>query len=123
VSTEPRTATVRVLVAKSLQVDEPDWCTGHDGDPANYKADITHCGPEHVITVNGFETLHAMLAQAPYSEISSPVTALYVEEGNLTGSYTPDEVAQLADALTETANRLRTLGQELTAILERGETR
>ncbi|MFJ4785491.1 DUF6907 domain-containing protein [Streptomyces sp. NPDC088794] len=48
-STEPRTATVNVWVTKPLEIDEPDWCAGHDTDRAGYKVDVSHAGPEHVI--------------------------------------------------------------------------
>ncbi|MCI3272131.1 DUF6907 domain-containing protein [Streptomyces cylindrosporus] len=115
-----RTAQVKVLVTKSLKIDEPDWCVGHAGDRAEFKVDITHYGPEHSIEINGITTCRAMLAQSPYSETSSPAPVLYVEDGDITGSYTPDEVEQLADALTETATRLRTLGRNLAEILDGG---
>jgi hypothetical protein len=119
VSTEPRTAIVKVFVTKPLEIDEPDWCAGHPDDHAQYKVDITHYGPEHTIEVNGIETLKAMVASSPFSE-HSPGPVLYVEEGNLTGSYTPAEVEELADALVETAEQLRALGRQLAEILAGG---
>lgn len=54
--TEPRTAHVNVLVTKSLPIDEPQWCTGHRDDRANFKSEITHSGPEETLTFRG-ETL------------------------------------------------------------------
>jgi hypothetical protein len=119
VSTEPRTANVNLLVTKSLEIDEPDWCTGHD-DQAQFKADITHYGPEHVIAADGFPLFRAMLAQSPFAELAPSTVGLYVEQLDLTGSYTPDEVEELADALVEAAARLRTLSRELAHILEGG---
>lgn len=116
----PRTAAVNVLVTKALEIDEPDWCTGHRTDQAQFKPDLTHYGPEHAIEVNGFPILQAMLAQSPYSEHASSDTVLYVEEGQFTGSYTPAEINQLADALAQAAEQLRALGRALAEILAGG---
>ncbi|MDQ0992187.1 hypothetical protein [Streptomyces sp. V3I7] len=120
-STEPRSATVHLLVTKSLEIDEPDWCVGHHDDLAQFKPDITHYGPEHTITgPDGVVLFRAMLGQSPFAEIASRDTDLYVEAGDFTGSYTPAEVDQLADALTESAVRLRALGRHLARILDGG---
>ncbi|MFH9012518.1 DUF6907 domain-containing protein [Streptomyces sp. NPDC017943] len=120
-STEPRTVDVHLLVTKTLQIDEPDWCAGHDDDRAQFKPDITHYGPEHTITAGGYPLFRAMLAQSPYAEITPRTLGLYVEQQDLTGSYTPDEVEELADALVEAATRLRALGRELDALIEGGD--
>ncbi|MGW0495024.1 DUF6907 domain-containing protein [Streptomyces sp. NPDC003007] len=119
-STEPRTVQVNLLVTKSLEIDEPDWCTGSHGDGAQFKPDVTHYGPEHVIAADGFPLFRAMLAQAPFAELAPSTVGLYVEQLDLTGSYTPDEVEELADALVEAAARLRTLARELAHILAGG---
>lgn len=116
-----RTARVNLLVTKVLEIDEPEWCAGHGDDTAHFKPDISHYGPEHVIEINGIQTCRAMLAQSPYSVHASTTPELYVEDGSLTGSYTPDEVEQLADALVETAARLRALGRDLARILDGGQ--
>jgi hypothetical protein len=118
VSTEPRTVTVNVLVTKPLEIEEPAWCAGHRDDRSEFKADVTHHGPEHVLEAEGFPLFRAMLVQAPYSQHAPSVPSLYVEQLDLTGSYTPDEVEELADALVEAAARLRALGRELDALLE-----
>ncbi|MFC7842517.1 DUF6907 domain-containing protein [Streptomyces sp. NPDC057382] len=117
-SAEPRTVSVPLLVVKTLEIDEPDWCAGHDADRSQFKADLTHYGPEHNITAGGYPLFRAMLAQSPYAEIAPRTLGLYVEQQDLTGSYTPDEVEELADALVEAAARLRTLGRELDALIE-----
>ncbi|MCH0555795.1 hypothetical protein [Streptomyces sp. MUM 16J] len=119
-STEPRNAIVNVLVTKALEIPEPDWCAGHHTDQAQFKPDITHYGPEHAVEINGFRVLQAMLSQSPYAEYASPDTVLYVESGDFTGSYSPDEVFQLADALATAAEQLRTLGLDLASILAGG---
>ncbi|MFE8944517.1 DUF6907 domain-containing protein [Streptomyces sp. NPDC007856] len=120
-STEPRTATVNILVTKPLEIDEPDWCTGHRTDQAQFKPDITHYGPEHTIAANGIPVCRAMLSQSPFaSSEENREVCLYVEECDFTGSYAPDEVEQLADAFTQAADRLRALGHDLSAALAGG---
>lgn len=117
---EPRTAIVNLLVTKTLEIDEPDWCTGHRTDRAQYKPDITHYGPEHIIEINGHQILRAMLAQSPYAQRSPRDTVLYVEEGNFTGSYSPAGIQQLADALIQAGEQLHALGRDLAEILAGG---
>lgn len=119
-STEPRTATVNLLVTKPLEIDEPDWCTGHRTDQAQFKPDITHFGPEHPVEINGHRILLAMLAQSPYAQHASREVSLYVEQGDITGSYSPTEVEQLADALIQAGEQLHVLGRELAEILAGG---
>jgi hypothetical protein len=117
-STEPRTATVNIYVRKPLEIDEPDWCAGHD-DRAGYKVDISHDGPEHVIAPGGREMFKASLTQAPFSSVDRAI-GLYVESLDITGTHTPDDVEQLAADLEAAATELRTLGQQLTEILAGG---
>jgi hypothetical protein len=120
VSTDPRTAVVNVFVTKPLEINEPDWCGGHPDTHAQYKTDITHYGPEHTIEANGITTLKAMISSSPFSQ-HAPEPVLYIEEGDLTGSYSPAEVEELADALVQSAEQLRALGRELAEILDRGD--
>lgn len=119
-STDPRTAVVQVFVHKPLEIDEPDWCAGHTDEPAQYKVDISHDGPEHVIAPGGREMFRACLTQAPFSNVDRTV-GLYVAVADLTGTHTPDEVEQLADDLTTAADQLRALGRELARVLAGGE--
>lgn len=119
-STEPRTAVVNVFVTKPLEIDEPDWCAGRHDDHAQYKVDISHDGPEHVIAPGGREMFRAFITQAPFATIDRTI-GLYVEVGDLTGTCTPDEVEQLADDLNTAAERLRELGRELAEILAGGD--
>lgn len=113
---EPRTATVQVFVHKPLEIDEPEWCAGHAEDRAEYKVDISHDGPEHVIAPGGRELFRAFLTQAPFATTDRAV-GLYVEVGDLSGTRTPAEVEQLANDLEAAAVRLRELGRELAALL------
>ncbi|CAM5536075.1 DUF6907 domain-containing protein [Streptomyces canus] len=118
-STEPRTAVVSILVHKQLEIDEPDWCTGTHDPLAQYKVDISHDGPEHVIAPRGREMFRAFLTQAPFSNVNGTI-GLYIETGDLTGTRTPDEVEQFADDLVQAADQLRALGRELARILTGG---
>lgn len=118
-STEPRTAIVSVFVHKPLEIDEPDWCAGHTDDRAQYKVDISHDGPEHVIAPGGREIFKAFLTQAPYSSRDRTI-GLYIEVADLTGTCTPDEVEELANDLAQAATELRALGRQLAEILAGG---
>lgn len=121
-SIEPRTATVNVLVTKTLEVPEPEWCSGHRTNVADFKTDVTHYGIEHVIPgPDGTELARAMLSQSPFSQTSSSDMELYIESGDFTGSYSPDEVEVLADAFVQAADRLRALGRDLADRLTGGE--
>lgn len=120
-STEPRTAIVTVFVHKPLEIDEPDWCIGHPADAlAEYKVDISHDGPEHVIAPNGREMFRALLTQAPFASVDRAI-GLYVEPDIEPQTCTPDEVEQLAADLEAAATELRALGQQLAAILAGGD--
>lgn len=112
---EPRTAHVKVFVTKPLEIDEPDWCAGHTDDRAEYKVDISHDGPEHVIAPGGREMFRAFLSQAPFSTRDRSI-GLYVEVQEITGTYNPAEVQQLAADLEAAATELRALGQTLTEV-------
>ncbi|MFM9694553.1 DUF6907 domain-containing protein [Streptomyces europaeiscabiei] len=114
------TAVVNVFVTKPLEIDEPSWCAGHhDNDHAEYKVDISHDGPEHVIAPNGREMFRAFLTQSPFASTDRAV-GLYVEVGDLTGRLTPVEVERFADDLTTAAEQLRGLGRQLAEILAGG---
>ena len=117
-SAEFRTAVVSVFVHKPLEIDEPEWCAGHADDRAQYKVDLSHDGPEITVAPGGREVFRAFLTQAPYSNIDRRI-GLYVELAELTATYTPDEVEQLADDLVQAAARLRALGRELAATIAR----
>ncbi|MEU5192781.1 hypothetical protein AB0G86_01785 [Streptomyces scabiei] len=118
---EPRTAFVNVFVTKPLQVDEPTWCAGHhDDDPSQYKVDISHDGPEHVIAPGGRELFRAFLTQSPFASTDRAV-GLYVEVADLTGRLTPAEAEQFADDLIAAAEELRGHGRQLAEILAGGE--
>lgn len=114
-----RTAHVNVFVTKPLEIDEPAWCAGHADELTQYKVDISHDGPEHLIAPGGREMFKAFLSQAPFSNVDRSVV-LYVEVQDITGSHTPDEVEQLAADLEAAATELRELGRQLAEILAGG---
>ena len=115
-----RTAVVNIFVHKPLEIDEPDWCAGHADTRAEYKVDISHDGPEHVIAPGGRELFRAFLTQTPFSPRKRTV-GLYVEVGDLTATYSPQGVGQLADDLEAAAVQLRQLGHQLAEVLAGGE--
>ncbi|AVH59712.1 MULTISPECIES: DUF6907 domain-containing protein [Streptomyces] len=119
---EPRTVTVNVLVAKSLEVDEPGWCLGHRDDRAQSKADIEHNGSETFATFDGphgpIEYLRAWITQRPYANLApEPLPLVAVEINGEIVSLTPDDVhaftsltrAHLAflDGLADEADAIR----------------
>ncbi|MEU0429421.1 hypothetical protein ABZ235_38790 [Streptomyces canus] len=114
-STEPRIAVVKVLVTKPLEIDEPDWCVGHDQDRAEYKADVLHCGPDVSLVFRGHDIADAGLVQAPFAERSSREPGVSV---SLVGQ-TLDAAGlrELADGLDDYAERLRLLAAELERVL------
>ncbi|WP_030173211.1 DUF6907 domain-containing protein [Streptomyces sp. NRRL S-813] len=122
----PRTATVNVLVTRTVEIPEPDWCIGHRGDHAEFKPDVTHSGPETSATfetaTRTFTYLHAWITQAPYGEIRpEPEPLLAVEIDGDTISMDPDTVRAFTattrarldalDALADEVERLRGEGR------------
>lgn len=112
-STRPRTAPVEVIVAETMQVLEPDWCTGeHHG--LHHMADVGHQGPDVSLTFRGRHITEACLTQSPYAERATRDIEVSV---SLTGqSYDATGVYELAAALDSYADRLRDLADQLVAI-------
>lgn len=118
---EPRTVTVNLLVTKSLEIDEPDWCVDpHNG--AHFRPDITHNGPEiraEFETQHGtLEYLAAWISHSPYSELAPellPVVAVDIDGDAV--SLDPDGVREFTavtrahldalDRLADEADRIR----------------
>ena len=118
-STDPRTAIVNIFVRKPLEIDEPDWCTGHTDPRAGFKVDISHDGPEHAIAPRGEVMFTAFISQAPFASTDRAI-GLYVEPDLEPRTCTPDDVNQLADDLIEAAKQLRALGRQLAEIIAGG---
>ncbi|MGQ4358885.1 DUF6907 domain-containing protein [Streptomyces sp. SAS_272] len=121
-STEPRTVQVNVFVTKSLEIDEPDWCAGHD-DRAQYKTDITHNGPEVSASVEirrGLsDFLTAWISQAPYSELApEPLPLLAIEVGGDIINLDPNGVHEFTATVRAHCDVLDRLAGELQRVRE-----
>ncbi|MGJ7877884.1 DUF6907 domain-containing protein [Streptomyces rochei] len=116
-STRPRTAPVEVIVAETMNVLEPDWCTGeHHG--LHFMADVSHQGPDVPLVFHGQHITEACLTQSPYAEHATRDIQVSV---SLTGqSYDATGVYELAAALDTYADRLRDLADQLVAIRSEG---
>jgi hypothetical protein len=93
--TEPRTVNVNVIVTKTLEIDEPEWCVDpHTG--AQYKADITHNGPEvsaFIDTRRGTASfLTTWISHAPHGELApEPQPVLAIDIGGDIINCDPDQ--------------------------------
>ncbi|MFI1678817.1 DUF6907 domain-containing protein [Streptomyces sp. NPDC020607] len=122
---EPRTVTVKLLITKQLEIDEPSWCVDpHEG--AQFKRDITHNGPEiaaRVETPHGsLDYLNAWITTAPYGiRDHQPLPLIAVDLGADIATFDPDTLRSVTaltrlhldhlDALADEAERLRGGGQ------------
>ncbi|MFF4847980.1 DUF6907 domain-containing protein [Streptomyces sp. NPDC001194] len=98
----------------------PAWCTQHDIRLPQYKADLSHTGPEHIFRFDGDELFRAMLTQYPFGS-GSRETGLYIEEGGFARTLDPAGLRQLAATLTVHAVHLRTLAGQLDGIVSGGD--
>ncbi|MGW3936462.1 DUF6907 domain-containing protein [Streptomyces phaeochromogenes] len=121
-STDPRTAMVELLVVKPLEIDEPEWCAGHDDGRANFKPDVTHLGPEQTLNFRD-ETLWTLqVAQSPFaSDADARTIGMYVEQGDYAHTLDPAGLDELAATLVEQACVLRARARELSALLGGGQ--
>ncbi|MEU1444672.1 DUF6907 domain-containing protein [Streptomyces mirabilis] len=121
-STEPRTVTINILVTKPLEIDEPEWCAGHQEYRAEFKPDLTHNGPEIAATFNTphgtVDYLCAWISQAPYGSLApEPLPVIAVEIDGTAVSLDPAGVRAFTattrahldalDRLADEAERLR----------------
>jgi hypothetical protein len=120
VSTE-RTVTLPTHDHGDVTLPEPSWCAGHPNPRTQYRADLTHYGPEHRLTFNGEPLFVLMLAQAPLAERSSRDLTAYVEQSGYTGDLDPAGLYGLAAALDGAADQLRAFADQLAALLAGGE--
>jgi hypothetical protein len=105
------TVTLATLDRGEVTVDEPAWCTGHDGEAVGYFADVTHNGPDIVapIVTAKYGPSHIMtmhISHAPHLvERPEPFPILAVElDGR--GDLDPADARNLARALRLAATRV-----------------
>ncbi|MFG2759497.1 DUF6907 domain-containing protein [Streptomyces wuyuanensis] len=115
----PRTVTVPTIDHGPLTLDCPDWCVGHDRRP-QYRTDVTHYSPEHLLTHDGQPLLVVVLAQAPFTETGSREVGAYVEQTGASGTYSPVGLDALAATLVEHARELRSIARRLAVLREVG---
>ncbi|WP_020117541.1 DUF6907 domain-containing protein [Streptomyces canus] len=115
------TVTLDTVDRGEVTVDEPAWCTGHDGETVGHFTDITHNGPETTAPVvtakygpSQILTMH--VSHAPHlTEHPEPFPLLYVElDGH--GDLDPADGHSLARALRLAATRVDRAADELDRI-------
>ncbi|MGW4022848.1 DUF6907 domain-containing protein [Streptomyces sp. NPDC005009] len=115
---EPRTVTLPTLDHGLVTIPEPSWCAGHTGDHPELLSDTGHAGPDVSLTFRGQRIADACLTQSPFAEATTRAPQISV---SLIGkSLDPAGVYELAATLDGYADRLRTLADELAAILAGG---
>lgn len=112
------TVTLQTLDAGEITIDEPVWCTGHDGEQVVQRVDVTHVGTATAGEFAGVEFLPARISWGPFAELRpEPYPLADVDEFP---GMEPDELRQLATEVGTHAGRLYTKANELDRI-RRGE--
>lgn len=124
-STEPRTVAVNVLVTKSVEIDEPDWCAGSHDRP-QFRPDIIHNGPETVATfdtsLGTIQYMRAWISQAPYGDLApEPLPIIAVEIGGDAVSVDPDGLRAFTAATRAHLDALDRLADEAEHIRGEGQ--
>ncbi|MDX2639933.1 DUF6907 domain-containing protein [Streptomyces stelliscabiei] len=117
------TVTLETLDRGNVTIPEPVWCAGHDAHVPVHYVDLTHYGPEDVLTFDGDDLYAVMLAQSPHSPRASRTTGVYVEQSGFAHTLDPAELEDLADHFIRHAEQLRRRARELAAILAGGEAK
>ncbi|MFF4360845.1 DUF6907 domain-containing protein [Streptomyces sp. NPDC001604] len=103
------TVTLDTLDAGRITVDEPVWCTGHDGEQIVDRVDVTHVGVTVTGEYAGVEFLPARIAWAPFAVRQSEIL---VDVDEFPGM-TPDELRELGAEVGLHAGRLYSKANEL----------
>lgn len=98
-----RTVTVRTRDHGPVTLTCPAWCrTDHTAGPVEYRADVTHRGPDLSLALPGRrgpdEWLYVCVDQAPLSAYD-PALGVVVEVGGVSVRYAPEGLRALADVL------------------------
>lgn len=127
--TGQRTVTVQTRDHGAVTVPEPEWCTGVGHEVVgDYRADISHYGPDEAVTVGGptgpRELLTLILAQHLESGSDRwPGTALHVAVHLADGLHHAYDIAgldRLADDIVEAAQQVRAAARRLAAVQDGG---
>ncbi|AVH57795.1 MULTISPECIES: DUF6907 domain-containing protein [Streptomyces] len=122
--TAPRTVTLATVDRGNVTIPEPAWCSGHSHhDPLTEYADIIHSSPEHTLNFRYVVLLAAGLVQSPHATTASPGLGgptPGVSVHPLGETLDPTGLYSLAAALDAYSDQLRTLADQLDAILDGG---
>lgn len=111
------TVTLDTLDHGRITIDEPSWCTGHDGEQIVQRSDIGHAGAATAGEYAGVEFLPARISWGPFAELQpEPYPVADVEEFP---AMTPNELRELAAETARHADRLYRLADDL-ALLRLG---
>ncbi|MFF7949402.1 DUF6907 domain-containing protein [Streptomyces griseorubiginosus] len=105
------TVTLATLDRGEVTVDEPSWCTGHDGETVGFFADVTHNGPETTAPVvtakyGPSHILTVRVSHAPHAETQPEPFPLLAVELDGRGDLDPADGHNLARALRLAATRV-----------------
>lgn len=116
-----RTVTVPTTDRGPVTVEEPPWCVGHAGQPADALVDLSHRSAEHPLGSPTDPVGIALVSQYPHGN-GPRETGLFVEQTALAVTLGPDAVRELAADYETAAAQLRRLADWL-HILTAGEGR
>ncbi|MCY0962785.1 DUF6907 domain-containing protein [Streptomyces sp. H27-H5] len=106
------------LDAGAVTVPEPSWCAGHAAEPLDYRADIHHAAPEHIVEYDMQALLSAELVEYPFGQHPVP-PSVHIEITIPGATMDPRGLEALAAVLTKQAAELRRLALRL-AVLRAG---
>ncbi|MFJ5728780.1 DUF6907 domain-containing protein [Streptomyces paradoxus] len=118
--------TLQTLDQGDVTVPEPTWCLGHDDEPVEHRADITHNGrpitADAVTAGHGqIEVAHGYITHAPHGVLQpEPHPVLYIDL-DLHASFGPEDGRNITRALRVAATRFDRALTDLARL--RGESR
>lgn len=108
------TVTLDTLDHGRITIDEPVWCTGHDGEQIVQRVDVTHVGVTVTGEYAGVEFLPARISWAPFAQLQpEPLPLADVDEFP---GMAPDELRGLGAEVALHAGRLYSKANELDRI-------
>lgn len=111
---EGGTVTLDTLDAGRITIDEPVWCTGHDGEQVVQRVDVTHVGVTVTGEYAGVEFLPACISWGPFAQLRpEPLPLADVDEFP---GMTPDELRELGVEVVRHGCALHSKANELDRI-------